>query len=401
VLRDAGAAILAIGLLAGAGCGGPERIPAAGEIAGHRIETTVDSPLARSYLEQGGGTPGDPEVEQALVRALEPLPGTLPEGDYFRQLSQSFSTDLATLQLIRILAGIPENAGLERTFRSHLRYVRAMEPPRADGLITCMAALDPPPIWFVPGWFYETQPGTGANFFRQRLLLDQLGVENELLPVIENGTVEENARIIGERVRARDEDEAIILVSASKGGPEVAHALGHVLSPEETRPVLAWINIGGLLRGSPLADLAASWPTRWIVPLYFRLEGLDPDDSVASLTTSESKARLAQQTIPPHVMLINFVGIPLSGHVSEAAAFGYGRMRALGPNDGLTPITDELAHGGRTIVQVGLDHYYRDPELDLKTVALALTVMTELGHDLPQVCRAGSRRDQGIKRRPS
>jgi hypothetical protein len=181
----------------------------------------------------------------------------------------------------------------------------------------------------------------------------------------------------------------------------VAHALGHVLSPEETRPVLAWINIGGLLRGSPLADLAASWPTRWFVPLYFRLEGLDPGDSVASLTTTESKARLARQTIPPHVMLINFVGIPLSGHVSEAASFGYRRMRALGPNDGLTPITDELAHGGRTIVQVGLDHYYRDPELDLKTVALALTVMTELGHDLPEACRVGSGRDQGIKRMPS
>ena len=40
---------------------------------------------------------------------------------------------------------------------------------------------------------------------------------------------------------------------------------------------------------------------------------------------------------------------------------------------------DETAHGGLTIVQPGLDHYYRDPELDLKTLALALTVMLELG----------------------
>jgi hypothetical protein len=128
------------------------------------------------------------------------------------------------------------------------------------------------------------------------------------------------------------------------------------------------------------------------VPLYFEIEGLDPGESIASLTTAKSEERLAAQTIPPHIMLINFTGIPLSGQVSEAAAFGYGRMRELGPNDGLTPITDELAHGGRTIVQVGLDHYYRDPELDLKTVALALTVMTELGHDLPPACRSGTGR---------
>ena len=37
-------------------------------------------------------------------------------------------------------------------------------------------------------------------------------------------------------------------------------------------------------------------------------------------------------------------------------------MRPLGPNDGLTPLIDVLAHGGRTIVQLGLDHYYRDPK---------------------------------------
>jgi hypothetical protein len=65
-------------------------------------------------------------------------------------------------------------------------------------------------------------------------------------------------------------------------------------------------------------------------------------------------------------------------------------MRALGPNDGLTPLIDVLAHGGRTIVQVGLDHYYRDPELDLKTVALALTVASELGSELPAPCRGAN-----------
>jgi hypothetical protein len=388
VLRQARAAIAAV-VMACAGCGGTERVPAAGEIAGHRIETTVDSPLAAQYLEHHDRAAGS---TTGLAGALEPVPEALPGDDYFRRLAETFSTDVATLQLIRILSGVPENARLERAFRGHLRRVRAMDLAGGRHLRACMQALGVPPIWFVPGWFHETQPGTGANFFRQRLILERLGVENELVPVIENGTVEENAFIIAERIRARDEDDPLILVSASKGGPEVAHALGHLLEPAETRPVLAWINIGGLLRGSPLADLATSWPARWLVPLYFGLEGLDPGESVASLTTARSEARLAAQTVPRHIMLINFAGVPLSGDVSEAAQFGYGWMRELGPNDGLTPIVDELAHGGRTIVQVGLDHYYRDPDLDLKTVALALTVMTELGHELQPACGVGAAR---------
>jgi hypothetical protein len=387
VLRQAGTATAAIALLACAGCGGPESVPAAGEIAGHRIRTTVDSPLAAQYVEGDGQSGGDGTLE-GLARALEPVPATLPGGDYFSRLAEAFSTDVATLQLIRILSGMPKNAELEGIFSSHL--ARVQDLAGGQGLSVCMEALDLPPVLFVPGWFYETQPGTGADFFRQRLLLDRLGVENELVPVVENGTVEENAHIIAKQIRRRGEGKGVILVSASKGGPEVAHALGYLLASEETRPVLAWINIGGLLRGSPLADLATSWPISWIVPFYFDLEGLDPGESVASLTTAESKERLERQTIPPHVMLINFVGIPLSGHVSEAARFGYGRMRGLGPNDGLTPIIDELAHGGRTIVQIGLDHYYRDPALDLKTVALAITVVTELGHDLPPACRGAS-----------
>ena len=207
--------------------------------------------------------------------------------------------------------------------------------------------------------------------------------------MIENGTVEDNAAIIAEEVRRFDETERpVILISASKGGPEVAHALGHVLAPGETGAVQAWINVGGLLKGAPLADWASLWPRSWLAELYYRYQGLDPGESIASLTTERSRARFAEQTIPEHVLIVNFVGVPLSGHISPGAEFGYARTRKAGPNDGLTAIMDEVAHGGPAILQVGLDHYYRDPELDLKTLALALTVMLELGRPLPDACAA-------------
>ncbi len=372
-----------------------ERIPAQGRVAGQPVATTVDDPIARYYLERDRpGTERDPLLERRLATAFAPLSEGVPSRAELARLSRELSPDLATIHLIERLAAVPANAGLQDRFEGHLSRVRALAADGNPELAACAAALDLPSVWFVPGWFYRSNPETGADFHRQRALFERLGIEHRLVPLVENGTIEANAALIADQLRALDPGrDRVMLVSASKGGPEVAHALGHLLSPAETRPVEAWINVGGPLRGSPLADWATSWPIAWLAPLYFAyVEERDPGESVASLTTARSSARLAREDIPAPIMVINFLGAPLSGQISASSEFGYGRMRALGPNDGLTPLIDVLAHGGRTIVQVGLDHYYRDPELDLKTVALALTVASELGP-----AAAMSRRERSLR----
>lgn len=53
-------------------------------------------------------------------------------------------------------------------------------------------------------------------------------------------------------------------------------------------------------------------------------------------------------------------------------------IRSLGPNDGLTLLADELIPGGVVVTDVGLDHYYKDPIIELKTIALAHVVIEEL-----------------------
>ena len=291
------------------------------------------------------------------------------------------------MHLIKRLAEAPANARMTSLFRRELERIGALRGAPGGRLEACVRAFELPTLLFAPGWFHRSNPATGADFARQRALFDRLGVSTRLIPVIENGTVERNAAIVADAIRRLDEaGQPTILVSASKGGPEVAHALGHVLEPDETGTVQAWINVGGLLLGAPLADWAEAWPQRWLTGLYYWYQGLDPAGSIASLTTERSRARFAQQTIPEHVLLVNFVGVPLSGHISPGAEFGYARTRPVGPNDGLTAIVDELAHGGPAILQIGLDHYYRDPQLDLKTLALALTVMIELGRPLPEAC---------------
>jgi hypothetical protein len=319
------------------------------------------------------------------------MPPGQPSWAELQALSDALSVDLATMVLIQALSEQPANAAARALFERELDRVRALDRASGRALEVCVAAFQLPTILFAPGWFYETNPGTGAAFTAQRALLDRLGVDTRLIRVVENGTVEANAAIVADEIRRfADAGQPVILVSASKGGPEVAHALGHVLAPDETAPVQAWVNVGGLLKGAPLADWASSWPNRWLAHAYYWYQGLDPGASIASLTTGRSVARLERQTIPAHVLIVNFVGVPLSGHISAGAEFGYARTRRAGPNDGLTAIVDELAHGGPAILQVGLDHYYRDPQIDLKTLALAFTVLLELGQSVPLECEVGA-----------
>jgi hypothetical protein len=362
-------------------------------VSGHPVATTVDAEIARYYLEQHlRGRRTDPAFERRIEQALERMPPGQPARADLQALSRALSVDTATLYLIQALSADPANAAARALFEGELDRVRALLAA-GPALATCVAALERPTLLFAPGWFYASNPGTGAAFTAQRRLFDRLGVDGRLIPVVENGTVEANAAIIADEIRRfAAAGEPVILVSASKGGPEVAHALGHLLAPADAAPVQAWVNVGGLLKGAPLADWASSWPQRWLASLYYWYQGLDPGESIASLTTARSTARLARQRIPAHVLVMNFVGVPLSGHISPGAEFGYARTRKAGPNDGLTAIVDELAHGGPAIVQVGLDHYYRDPEIDLKTLALAFTVLIELGNHVPPECAPGARK---------
>jgi hypothetical protein len=372
--------------LAVAGCAGDlARIPAQGQIDGTAVETTVDAPVVRYYLENYlPGRRTEPELDRALDRSLAELPQA-PTRAAYQRLAERFSVDLATLHLLQVLAEQPANARTQALFEAQLARLRVLDEA---GRRACVAAYDLPTVLFAPGWFYRSQPGTGADFGRQRALLDRLGIQTELMPVVDNGTVEQNARIIAEEIRTFDAaGRPVILVSVSKGGPEVAHALGALLTPDETRAVEAWVNVGGLLKGAPLADWASVWPRSWLTRLYYWWQGQDPGDSIASLRSERSAARFAQETIPEHILILNFVGIPLSGDISPGDQFAYRHTSAAGPNDGLAPIADEVAHGGVTIVQVGLDHYFLDPEIDLKTLAMALTVMLELGRSAPAACQ--------------
>jgi hypothetical protein len=353
------------------------RIPVTGELAGQRINTTVDSELARYYLEhylQNNRT--NPRLD-SLLDQIHQNPDRIspPSREFLKHLANAYSTDFAALYLARQLLENQANQSMQQAFQAEFVQLKNTidsstfrQQPKLSSYV----------FLFVPGWVYKSQPETGADLAKPREVITKIGLENYLIQIDESGTIEKNANFIAQEIiRHNRLGKKIILVSASSGSASVADALGNLLPLGEAHKVSAWLNIGGLLQGSPLADAAVRGPKRWLVKFVTFAKGWD-FASIESMTTHRSRARFNRLYIPQSILVINYVGIPLSGDITKLAKDGYEDLRGEGPNDGLTLITDEIFPGGITIVEQGLDHYFQDKEIDLKTAALAQTIITRL-----------------------
>ncbi|MGH8533505.1 MAG: hypothetical protein ACREV1_12460, partial [Gammaproteobacteria bacterium] len=346
-------------------------IPLRSDFSGQHLQTTVDAPIASYYVESylaGARHKGDWDV--ALDAIHDKLGERLPTSTELRDWSRRYSTDLAALVLARQLFRQAQEQPLNQLFHEELSAVLGA---REAGALDSMAVDPDFLILFVPGWLYKTDRTTGADFARFRALLSDHGAQVALIETGENLSVEENARLIESQIRRlADSRQHLILVSGSKGGPEVALALSILRDDPAGQHVKAWVNIGGLLHGTPLADLGLTWPACWFVYL-----AVLPDrsfDGIRSLSTAQSATRLNAMTLPQDTLIVNYLGIPLSGQISEQAHGGYSRLRAEGPNDGLTYLMDAIAPHSVTIPELGVDHYFRRSDIDLKTLALARAV---------------------------
>jgi hypothetical protein len=203
-----------------------------------------------------------------------------------------------------------------------------------------------------------------------RAMFRALGMKTHFLTVDELGTVEANARFVAEYVTAaRGSGREIIFLTSSKGGADVAHALGHLLAGQDLGHVRGWLSVGGALRGSPRADSGLDWPRRWLLGSTGWVHGWTLA-LARSISTTRSRPRVASYTFPAHLQVLQYVSAPFSGNVCEPLRTSYKQMRRLGPNDGVTLLPDQLLPQARVVIAVGLDHYFLDPEIDLRALAL-------------------------------
>ncbi|MBT8465724.1 MAG: hypothetical protein HKN97_09715 [Myxococcales bacterium] len=343
---------------------------AAGAVASTTWAAHVDHPIARDYLE-GRPLPLDVQgIRDAYVSS-----GAPPTEQALTYLTTRYSPDVATLLFAEAMSAHEPSEAIQREYAAAVdRLLGSGEPTELDLSSSQLT------VAFAPGWFYKSYGAeTGADFQRQLAQLERVGVPGVLIETDENGTVESNAVMIADALRRlRREGREVLVVSGSKSGAEVALALGEVLQPEETSGVRAWLSIGGVHQGSPFADWALNPTVCWISQLNLGLQGFDLEGAM-SLQTDRRRAQFANLRFPDHMLLVSYVPVPLSGDISARGAFGYSRMRHLGPNDGLTMLVDQLLPGGLTIVEPGVDHYFDHEDRELRSLALLEVLLKRLG----------------------
>jgi hypothetical protein len=355
-----------------AACAG---LPVRGKVGGQAIETRVDSEVARYYLANYlAGKRDDARLDERIDRVYQSAPDGLPGRSELKRLSDDFSIDFAALYLADRIARTPANRRFRGAFDEALGYARKAF---REGRVRLPAAAADYEVMFVPGYLYKRHRLTGADFAAPRAALQRVGLARHFVETGEDGAIEANANLVVTAIRGRAHSgRRLIVVSASKSGPEVALALTR-LGPAETRHVAAWVNIAGTLQGSALAD-DGLWQE-----LEDRIGRVDIA-GVESLTTQRSRERFHTFRIPEHVLVVNYIGIPLTGSISSWARTGFLQLRNHGPNDGLSLLSDLIVPGGLTLAELGRDHFLLDEQIDVTTVALAITVIRWLGNPEPK-----------------
>ena len=272
--------------------------------------------------------------------------------DVLKQVAAQEGVDFATALLYDRLVRSPEHGPFIEHIRSGLE---SDDTGRPEGTLA-----------IVPGACYVEYPATGADGRRLRAVAEQLGWQVEVVPVHSFGPLETNAQTICTWLDERS-DEPVLLVSLSKGGADVKTALARPDAWHAFRNVVGWINVSGIVFGTPLAG----WVLRhWFRKLLTRLScwcrGYE-FSVLGELDRFRGCPLEGEFVLPPWVRLVHVVGLPLSVHLdSKRARRGHRRLASLGPNDGGGILLGDVCRLPGLIYPVwGADHYL-EPDWDIR-----------------------------------
>jgi hypothetical protein len=218
----------------------------------------------------------------------------------------------------------------------------------------------------VPGACYREYPQTGADGRRLREVAAEWGWKVETISIASLGALSTNARMVSQWLAERPL-EPIVLVSLSKGGADVKTALAAPEQAEAFRNVVVWINLSGILHGTPVVSWfkRTVWRRALIRFLCWR-HGFEYS-VFEDLDRSDYGPLAPPLAAPPWLRVVHIVGFPLLRHLkSKRARRGYRRIGELGPSDGGGIVLGDLARLPGVIYPVwGVDHYL-DPDWDVR-----------------------------------
>lgn len=243
----------------------------------------------------------------------------------------------------------------------------------------------------VPGAFYEDNTGIGADGAKLRELVVKMGLKEDMIRVEQTGSVYRNAEIICDYLEKRDDVNAIILASVSKGSSDIKMAIKQCGDQEYFKKVVGWYNIGGINKGSVLVNaLNDDWANKWEARTYFCLQGYDWE-GVQTMRADQGSPLDFELELPDQILLINVVGVPTWRFVTNRARPYYEYLVRYGPNDGVSLLSDTYMPGGITWASWRNDHYFRWPISEQKMQAFVVYIIENRRAQLRKLAAARSR----------
>ena len=278
-----------------------------------------------------------------------------------------------------ILASIDRmctNDEIDQATRDLYEQIRA-SPQHAEFIRTIEDSAAPQPVGprprvlVMPGAFHVEHPHTGANGKRVFELAAELGWAAERVDVPSLAPLEDNATALIEHLRGMPAGP-VILVSLSKGGADVRTALARE-DHAAFASVRAWINISGIVCGTPLVAWLKARPLRCVgVRLLLRLRG-QRFAQVEELRHGPGSPLETPLLIPQWMQAIHVVGFPRVRDLTiDWAKRGHARLAPLGPNDGGGILLRDFVSLPGVVYPVwGADHYLK-PSWDIRPLLLRI-----------------------------
>ncbi|MCA9070774.1 MAG: hypothetical protein KDA84_17710, partial [Planctomycetaceae bacterium] len=149
-----------------------------------------------------------------------------------------------------------------------------------------------------------------------------------------------------------------ILVSLSKGGAEIKMALKEPDAKECFRMITAWLNVGGILEGSPMIKWLFRRKFRTL--LYRLIFAMRKQDfgMIQALQHGMAGSLGFTLEVPKSWEILHVAGFPLHRHMSSPRAERWRhRLSKWGPNDSVLLLTELEKLPGLVYPVWGTDHY--------------------------------------------
>ena len=275
--------------------------------------------------------------------------------EVLRELTAREGCDFATALLHRRIVESERHGQFLRTLS------KTRESSRTPGIRVAI----------VPGAFHRENPRTGADGRVAREVAEQLGLPVVVIPVSSTGSLTENARLIAEWLLTH-RDDALILVSVSKGGSDLKKAFARPDAAHVFERVVGWVNLCGILDGTPMADwLLSPHLLARANRFVYRIRGRSLD-FLTDMRRFPGCALDFALTLPAHLRAVHVVGFPLRRHLRNGLARRcHARLESSGPNDGSILLADTPRWPGQLCPVWGADHYLR-PRTDERPLLAAL-----------------------------